>query len=344
MTACPSSTGVAATSANLAADAATATGVSESTFREFIEAPLFKGLGEKLADIERLIADDDEAVVRFRRLTVAPKGTNQHTGEKEDADNISILPDLFTPAVPAKKKADAGTSRAYTLDRLEKERPDLFEKVVAKELTANRAAIEAGWRKKETALDTVKRTRTATRNPVNLPPDPLITKRTHVASKAGDAHQVSAVFQQRPRSEHQHPAESVLHKTENQHAERKQIYERLHPETRHITEKGGPGRGNKTTANLAVVLPSYAADAAAATGVSESTVRRKLYVQVDKTSDFVQQPRDEESLDAAALPTGAVNYLPIRIRPATCGASGITRRSRIMAGRLEDREIKMIHR
>ena len=59
-----------------------------------------------------------------------------------------------------------------------------------------------------------------------------------------------------------------------QHAERKRIYETLHPETRHITEKGGPGRGNKTTDNLSVVLPSYSADASAATGVSERAVRR----------------------------------------------------------------------
>ena len=59
-----------------------------------------------------------------------------------------------------------------------------------------------------------------------------------------------------------------------QHFERKRIYETLHPETRHITEKGGPGRGNKTTDKLSVVLPSYSADAATATGVSERTVRR----------------------------------------------------------------------
>lgn len=60
--------------------------------------------------------------------------------EKTKADNISISTDFFAPAVPAKKKADAGTSRAYTLTRLKNERPDLFEKVCAKELTANRAA------------------------------------------------------------------------------------------------------------------------------------------------------------------------------------------------------------
>ena len=73
-------------------------------------------------------ADDTEALARLRELTVAAKGTNQHTGIKEDTDNISILPDMFT-AKPKKRKSERGTSRAYTLVRLKKERPDLFERV-----------------------------------------------------------------------------------------------------------------------------------------------------------------------------------------------------------------------
>ena len=132
------------------------------TFREFIEAPPLRGLGEKLSDIERLIADDAESLVRLRELVVAGKGapdgnSNASKGKETKADNISICSDLFTPAVPAKKKADAGTSRAYTLVRLKNERPDLFEKVVAKELTANRAAIEAGWRKVDSPFDELQR-------------------------------------------------------------------------------------------------------------------------------------------------------------------------------------------
>ena len=70
------------------------------------------------------------------REGIAGREENQYG----NTDNISISTDFFAPAVPAKKKADAGTSRAYTLTRLKNERPDLFEKVCAKELTANRAA------------------------------------------------------------------------------------------------------------------------------------------------------------------------------------------------------------
>ena|GEM_PF-6442133 len=41
-----------------------------------------------------------------------------------------------------------GTSRSYTLTRLSKDRPDLFEKVVEGDMSANAAAIEAGFRPK----------------------------------------------------------------------------------------------------------------------------------------------------------------------------------------------------
>lgn len=40
-----------------------------------------------------------------------------------------------------------GTSQSYTLNRLHRERPDLYEKVVEGELNTNKAAIEAGFRK-----------------------------------------------------------------------------------------------------------------------------------------------------------------------------------------------------
>jgi hypothetical protein len=122
------------------------------TFREFVEAKPFRGLGEKLEDIERLLVGDPEAVVRLRELVVAGHGGDRKS-EDIKTDNVSLDSDLFPEPVSRKKKADAGNSAAYTLTRLKNERPDLFARVVAKELTANAAAIEAGWRKKPTALE-----------------------------------------------------------------------------------------------------------------------------------------------------------------------------------------------
>jgi len=128
-----------------------------ATFREFIEAPPLRGLGEKLSDIERLIADDAESLVRLRELIVAGRGNPTGNNQVGNNNNIIISTDLFTEPEPATKKSTQGTSRAYTLTRLKNERPDLFERVVAKELTANGAAIEAGWRKRETGIDRLRR-------------------------------------------------------------------------------------------------------------------------------------------------------------------------------------------
>lgn len=57
-----------------------------------------------------------------------------------------------------------------------------------------------------------------------------------------------------------------------QHAERKAIYERLHPEAKHGGDRGNQHTGGKSrqTDNLST-CQSYAADAAAATGNLQSS-------------------------------------------------------------------------
>jgi hypothetical protein len=52
-------------------------------------------------------------------------------------------------------KAITGNSKSYTLSRLKRELPELFERVCNKELSANAAAIQAGWRKVQTPLEKV---------------------------------------------------------------------------------------------------------------------------------------------------------------------------------------------
>jgi len=55
---------------------------------------------------------------------------------------------------------------------------------------------------------------------------------------------------------------------------RKEIYEALHPETKPVRERGGPGRGNKTNDKMSPV--SFASDTAAKTGKSKRTVERAV--------------------------------------------------------------------
>jgi hypothetical protein len=49
--------------------------------------------------------------------------------------------------------SDRGNSATYTIRRLKRDRPDLADRVVAGEMSANAAAIEAGFRRKPTPLD-----------------------------------------------------------------------------------------------------------------------------------------------------------------------------------------------
>jgi hypothetical protein len=104
----------------------------EHEFAKFIQTKPLRGCGWPLDKVEALIKDDPELLTMWRRAI-----TGQHGGDRKSVkiktDNISLDP-------------KHGTSRAYTLARLERERPDLYERILAKELSANAAATIAGWR------------------------------------------------------------------------------------------------------------------------------------------------------------------------------------------------------
>lgn len=113
---------------------------TNGSFLEFIvDAPL-KGCGWQPDKVEALIKDEPETLTLWRHATKVGQGKRTDL-----VDNINEV------------KPTKGTSRAYTLDRLKRERPDLFERVVAKELTANAAAIEAGFRKPPTPFQELHR-------------------------------------------------------------------------------------------------------------------------------------------------------------------------------------------
>jgi len=50
-----------------------------------------------------------------------------------------------------------GTSREYTVRRLKRDRPDLAAMVIGGAMSANAAAIEAGFRRRDTPVDTLRR-------------------------------------------------------------------------------------------------------------------------------------------------------------------------------------------
>jgi hypothetical protein len=73
------------------------------------------------------------------QIELGRRGSNQHT-RKED---------MILSGPPSGK---CGTGRAYTEARLRRDRPDLAARVRSGELSANAAAIEAGFRKQATPI------------------------------------------------------------------------------------------------------------------------------------------------------------------------------------------------
>lgn len=84
------------------------------TFADFITGKPLAGCGWPLDKIEKLIKDDPEVLTLWRQAVTAP--AHIHRGDLGGSDNITIRP-------------ERGTSRAYTLDRLSLEAPDLYQAV-----------------------------------------------------------------------------------------------------------------------------------------------------------------------------------------------------------------------
>lgn len=101
------------------------------SFRDFITRHPPAGLGADPETVRRVIEKTDpDLEVKFREA-MNSQGVKLH-------DNVM--------------EAEQGNSRAYTLTRLQKDYPEIFERVKAGELSANAGAIEAGFRKKRTPL------------------------------------------------------------------------------------------------------------------------------------------------------------------------------------------------
>jgi hypothetical protein len=103
-------------------------------------------------EVKTSVAREEGREAMFRRAMTAPRGGDQKSeearsrqAEATNTDNVSLDP-------------KHGNSRAYTLDRLSRrERPDLLAKVAAKQMSANAAAIEAGFRKKPSPFERVQK-------------------------------------------------------------------------------------------------------------------------------------------------------------------------------------------
>ena len=111
--------------------------------RALITEKPMAGWGEDPKKIEALIKDDPEVLPMFREAMKSKNYDrgNQHTGGK--GDNVNL--------------ANKGNTRAYTLTRLQKDNPEIYEEVKAGKLSANAGAVKAGWRKTPTPMEIIRK-------------------------------------------------------------------------------------------------------------------------------------------------------------------------------------------
>lgn len=110
--------------------------VEMKSLRELVTTAPITGWGEDPAKIESVIRDDAEVLAMWREAMKGRAGR-----PKKGCESQRI-------------KTDKGSGvRSYTVSRLQREAPDLFAKVASGEISANAAAIEAGFRKVPSAYD-----------------------------------------------------------------------------------------------------------------------------------------------------------------------------------------------
>ncbi|MET0416642.1 MAG: hypothetical protein ABW022_11545, partial [Actinoplanes sp.] len=98
--------------------------VSHARLIDFVTEPPLRGIGATADLIERLVSDDPEVLILWRT------GLKERPGPKRSRNNIM--------------RSKTGTSKAYALDRLQREAPALHEEVVAGHLSAHAAMVQAG--------------------------------------------------------------------------------------------------------------------------------------------------------------------------------------------------------
>ena len=105
-----------------------------TSFEAFVQHRLWEGLNCSIEDLLTFCRKrkDVQKLINEQIGKLGEYGNNQHTN-KEGGDIIT---------------SSRGTDPTYIVRRLKRDRPDIADRVIAGELSANAAAIEAGFRKK----------------------------------------------------------------------------------------------------------------------------------------------------------------------------------------------------
>lgn len=108
--------------------------VRHDSFADFLMANPLDGIGaESVEQVENLVRDD-------QTLHQAVVNELKHQGKRTD---------LCSNRTEVEVKSRTGETRSYTLDRLQREAPELYAEVLHGNLKANAAAVQAGFRPRQ---------------------------------------------------------------------------------------------------------------------------------------------------------------------------------------------------
>jgi hypothetical protein len=112
-------------------------------FRQLLEWPLPDGLETSVDKIMMLVKDDPDLTIAVRKAMKSGKGGRPKKHCDSNKPNYNIM------EFPRKddEHSNQGTSKAYTLERLSDNHPELYAEVKTGTLSANKAAELAGFRK-----------------------------------------------------------------------------------------------------------------------------------------------------------------------------------------------------
>jgi hypothetical protein len=112
-------------------------------YKAFIETPILEGgLGSTDSDFQKYFRDHDDVLVKHRDLWSKgnPQGLNRYTGTSSVTNIVSNT--------TIKRNTIQGNRVDYSIDRLNKSgHIELANKVIAKEISANAAMVQVGFRK-----------------------------------------------------------------------------------------------------------------------------------------------------------------------------------------------------
>ncbi len=107
-----------------------------TSFKEFVESPPLDGLNTRLDILKDLCKGNTVAIDAIDRAGQRPNGGDRRTSETIRVNIVNSDP------------RPMGNTQAQAIRRLRDQRPDLHSRVLAQELSAHAAMVEAGFRER----------------------------------------------------------------------------------------------------------------------------------------------------------------------------------------------------